>query len=291
MNTIKFLFVSALTVVSSRAFAQSSDQVFMKWKLKPGEVLSYKTALEEIDTANHVNFGMNGMFKSMGIDSANDTKMKEIFKELNSITQPTNFVTTLTEKKKDVIDIVMISKPNKTQAEGNKIGNLSEMQKLMNQFSGGIMLRGSVHEDGTIESFYTKGEQKNMIAIMFELPGKPVKRGDTYALTVNFLNADQNFICDSSYHKNQVTVLKIENKAGEHIVTLQYDIAEYIKGSFSSPMGNGSVKTIMAMDFQGLAEFSVEKGKWISYNGIASLSSSGIMTSETKKRYSLIEDK
>ncbi|WP_295715001.1 hypothetical protein [Mucilaginibacter sp.] len=291
MTKIKFLFLSVFITVSSSAFAQTADHIFLKWKLKPNEVLSYKTVMEEIDTANRVNFGVNGMFKSMGIDSANAGKMQQIFKELNSVMQQTNLVTSLTENRKGIIDIAMVSKPDKSKAQDSKVGDLTEMQKLMKQFSAGVMLRGAIYEDGTIESFYTKGEQKNMIAMLFELPGKPIKQGDTYSLTVNLLTADQSFICDSSYHKNRVKVLKIENRGGEHVVTLQYDVAEYIKGDFNSPMGQSPIKTTMAMSFQGLAEFSVEKGKWISYNGLIDFSSTGIMSSQTKKRYALIEEK
>jgi hypothetical protein len=291
MNVIKILFVSALAIVTSNAFAQSSDRVFLKWKLKPGEVLSYKTIMDDIDTANKANFGVNGIFKTMGIDSANAGKMQEIFKELNSAVGSANLVTTLTEKRKGVIDIALTSRPDKSKQQDIKAGSLSEMQKLMSQFTGGVMLRGSIYEDGTIASFYTKGEQKNMIAMLFELPGKPVKQGDTYALNVNLLTADQSFTCDSAYRKNQVKVLKIETKAGEQIVTLQYHVAEYIEGDFSAPMGNGPVKTIMTMSFQGLGEFSIDKGKWVNYNGLWSFSSSGLMSASSKKRYALVEEK
>ena len=45
----------------------------------------------------------------------------------------------------------------------------------------------------------------------------------------------------------------------------------------------------MKFIYKAQAEFSVDKGKWVSYNGIMSLNASGFMNSVQKKKFALIE--
>src|SRR6185437_5414190 len=213
---------------------------------------------------------MNGFMRTMG-DNADTADFQKVFKQLSKIAVQSNFVTYLKESRNNIIDIEMHLKDPavKTVTDTGKMAKeLSDMIAMEAKMNSGIVLRGAVHEDGTIESFYTKNDQKNLISTFFELPGKFAKLGDKWALNVNFLSMDQSFTCDSSFKKNKVTVIRIDNKDGEHIVTLQYDIEEYVVGNFNSPFNNQPVKTSMKMTHKALAEFSVEKGRWISYNGI-----------------------
>ncbi len=280
MSLVKYLLTLFFCFLSLLVFCQTKDStVFMKWKLKPNEVLSYKTEMQEIDTANHKDFSFEGLFKSMGVDN-NDDHFDEMVKKLNTEIRNANFITHLTEKRKGVINLEFsLIKDKVKDAPTN-----NEFQKAINQMTSGVMLRGSLYEDGTIESFYTKGDQKNLMALMFELPGRPVKTGDTWSLSINFLSMDQNFTCDSSYRKNTVKLVGVENRNGEHIVNLKYDIVEYVRGAFMS------TKTTMKMTYYGIAGFSLEKGRWTIYEGVMSLTSTGIMTSQTAKRISLISE-
>jgi hypothetical protein len=292
MSTIRPLFILVLSIFSLSAFAQNSEEVFMRWKLKPGQVLAYKTSMTAIDTVNQKSLDFGKFFKSMGADSANTTQAQKMLKQFSAALQPSNLITQLTEKRKGIVDIEMISKPNdqKPALQDADEKKMADMQELILKMNSGVMLRGAVYESGPIESFYNKNDQKNIIAMLFELPGKNIKQGDSWSIDTHLLYADQNFKCDSSFKKNKVTAIKIENKNGEHLVTLKYDIAEYIDGDFNVPMSNGPVKTTMYMSFQALAVFSVEKGKWISYEGIVSDNRTGIMSAQNNVKYSLVEE-
>jgi hypothetical protein len=294
MTLIKYLFVSCLLFLSFSSFSQTKNStVFLKWKLKSNEVLSYKTVMEETDTANRMSFSMKGLSKMMGnkSDTTNDADFDKMFKQLNKEVQTTRFETRLTEKRKGIVDIELYAKHDevkqvKSKDTANKGLDMPKM--LMDKMLTGMLLRGSVYEDGTIESFYTKNDQKNLVAMFFELPGKPVKVGDTWPLSVHLIAMDQNFTCDSSYRKNIVTLVGIENKNGEHIANLKYDIVEYVEGSFISPFDNAKVKTIMKMTFQAAAYFSLEKGRWVIFDGVMSLSSTGMISSQSAQKLSLI---
>ncbi|SDF07688.1 hypothetical protein SAMN05216464_112151 [Mucilaginibacter pineti] len=290
MRGIKIILVCVFATICKSAFPQNNNSVLLKWKLKPNEVLSYKTVMEQIDTANQNGFNITGFMKSLGMDSAiNAADAQKILDQLKSITNRSNLITQLSEKSKGLIDVTTTAKADESKSDTNSKSN--EMLQILNKMNGGVMLRGKISENGTIESFYTKADQKNILAMFFELPGRSIKQGDTWSLSVNLLTADQNFKCDSSSKKNVVTALKIENKGGEHLVTLKYDIAEYINGDFISPVSQGPIKTTMRMTFQALAVFSIEKGKWVTYEGLGTMVSSGIMTSNFKTKYSLSEIK
>lgn len=166
--------------------------------------------------------------------------------------------------------------------------------KMMQSMTQGVMLRGSVYETGGIHSFWVKSAQKNLIALFFELPTKPVKVGDKWSLDINLITNDQNFDCDSSYKINEVTLADIKKINGETIAVLKYNIVEYVKGNFNTPSFFGSEggqkETMMKFTHQGIAEFSVDKGRWINYDGIMSLEATGVMTANKKTKFTLIDE-
>jgi len=83
----------------------------------------------------------------------------------------------------------------------------------------------------------------------------------------------------------------IKKNKGETIAVIKYNIVEYVNGTFNSPsfMGGGEEqKTMMKFTHQAIAEFSVDKGRWISYDGIMSLDASGVLTAKKKTKFTLI---
>ena len=146
---------------------------------------------------------------------------------------------------------------------------------------------------GVHQSFWINNNQKNLVSIFFELPTHPVKVGDTWKLDINLIGNDQNFTCDSSYKMNEVTLTDIKNVNGEKIAVIKYDIVEYVKGIFNTPSfmgGDGAQNTMMRFSHQAIAEFSVDKGRWVSYDGIMSGNTTGLMTSSNKTKFALIQE-
>src|SRR5207253_3068024 len=121
----------------------------------------------------------------------------------------------------------------------------------------------------------------NLISVLFELPTKPVAIGDSWPLDINLIANDQNFICDSSYKINKVTLQDIKQVNGETVAVLKYEIVEFVKGNFNTPRffgKEGPRETVMRISHQAVAEFSIDKGRWISHDGIMTLYSTGVMT-------------
>jgi hypothetical protein len=55
-------------------------------------------------------------------------------------------------------------------------------------------------------------------------------------------------------------------------------------------MDNSTQKLSMKMGFNAIANFSIEKGRWVAFDGIMFAFNSGFMESRDTKRFSLVEE-
>ncbi|WP_423149734.1 hypothetical protein [Rubrolithibacter danxiaensis] len=290
MKKLLTIIFGLLTITS---FGQTID---LKWKIGEKEKINYLTVMSDIDTSK-VEMDFGNFFKSFSDSTGKGlSETKDIFKKLNQSMQNIDFVSTLSNKGDGIIDIVMTTRPKEKSKENSKDSKDSkedEMLKMMQSMNQGVMLRGSVYATGGIHSFWVKSNQKNLISTFFELPTKPLKIGDTWKIDINLIANDQNFSCDSSYKINEVTLTDIKKNNGETIAVIKYNIVEYVNGTFNSPSfmgGGGEQKTMMKFTHQAIAEFSVDKGRWISYDGIMSLDATGVMTAKKKTKFTLISE-
>jgi len=286
MSKLLTIILGLLTIST---FGQT---VNLKWKIGENEKLNYLTVMSDIDTSK-VEINFNNLFKALS-DSTGKRLLetKNLFKELNKAMQNMDYISTLTNMGNNVIDIVMTARP-KEKAKQDSNSKQNEISKMMQSINQGVVLRGSVYATGGIHSFWVKANQKNLISTFFELPTKPLKIGDTWKLDISLIANDQNFTCDSSYKINEVTLTDIKKNKGETLAVIKYNIVEYVNGTFNSPsfMGSGGEqKTMMKFTHQAIAEFSVDKGRWISYDGIMSLDATGVMTANKKTKFTLISE-
>jgi hypothetical protein len=280
-------------ILSVTTFGQSNTTVFLKWKIQPNEILTYKTVMEEIDTANFQDLSMDfdGLFNLLN-DSTNSktNDAKKFFSEINKSFNNNGLITNLVLNKKGFIDISMSMKEKSDKLSNDKdtADNVNKFTELMKTVTGNIMLRGAIFDNGSIQSFYVKNDQKNLIAMFFELPNRQIKIGDSWSLDINLVSMDQNFKCDTAFKKNNVTLIDLKKVGNETIAVIKYDILEYVLGDFNNPFAGSNKKTMMKMTYNAIAEFSIEKGRWSSYDGIMSLTASGVMTTNTTKKFALI---
>lgn len=261
----------------NRETISDSDGISLKWKLKPDETIGYKTAMEQVESSD------------FEIDFGNDKNMpkeefKEIFDGLKKEFEKTSFITTMQWNERGNIETKMFTEgfnDKETKPIDPKNFNPASMMK-------GVMLRGEINENGQIESFYLKNAQKNLIALYFELPNKPVKIGDTWSLNVSFLQYDQSFVCKSADRTNNVELIDVLKDKNDTIVVFKYDIYESASGYMKNPMTNEKIESSLSMSFNGIAEFSVSKGRWIKYNGIIETIQKGMMSGSSKQKLALI---
>lgn len=293
---MKYLLLALCVGHSLHTLSQEDKAVDLSWKVAKGEPLVYTTIMSEIDSAS-TDMELESLFKAF--PDSSDTALQEKKEFINRYTQVyknLDYITTLSTEKGDVIDIVMTSVPTvdlKHVVDDSTLladpGFLQALEARNNE----VVLRGSVYPSGEIHSFWVRSNQKNLIALFFQLPTEPVKIGDKWPLTTHLINNDHNFQCDSAYYKNEVSLVDINTVEGVTIATITYDIVEYVQGrvkTISVFQGDfEEVLTKMSFSYQATAEFSIDQGRWITYDGILSLTSSGALTVSKKTRYALLE--
>lgn len=294
MRKILAFVLSCLTLP---AFCQENQPVTLQWKIDKNEKLTYLTSMSEVDTAS-LKLDFEGLFKSSSDSTKKSSNNSEVMlKHLRSMLRDYEYVSTLTNKNDKFIDIVMTGKPKKESEKESKKTDKhapknaeTEVANMLKVMSQGVVLRGSVYPTGEIHSFWLKNEQKNLIVLFFGLPSKPVKIGDTWKADISFIANDQNFQCDSSFKLNEVTLVDIKKQKGEKIAVIKYNIVEYVNGTFYNPFMNNATPSMMHFSYQGMAEFSVDKGHWISYVGIVTLNATGAVNAKAKTKNVLLKE-
>ncbi len=137
----RIFFLSFPLFVSMGLFAQTNDQIFLKWKLRPNEVLTYKTSMNEIiDTSNYIP-----MYTNFG---DKDSVGSKLFEELDKESKKLTLITKLTEQKKDIINIEMTAvKKDSSQDKPNDSNDSikNKMRQAIKSFTEGVQLSGSVN--------------------------------------------------------------------------------------------------------------------------------------------------
>jgi hypothetical protein len=286
MRFIKTFFI---ILIALNVSAQIKQPVRLQWKIAPNETLKYQTLMTDIDTSK-IDFNFGSFINSFS-DSSSNAKFEGSFSKLNKAMMDFNYITKLTNKGNDVIDIVVVMNPKEKKDSASSDSISDAYMKLMEQMNKGILLRGSVNATGGVHSFWMKSNQKNLVALLFQLPDHPVKIGDKWKLEVNLISNDQNFRGDKSEHINEVTLIDLKKVNNETVATLKYNIVEYVAGIFYNPVDNAKnaeVPTMMRLTHQAIATFSVDRGRWINYDAVSTITATGAMTANKKTEYRLI---
>ncbi|KGO92350.1 hypothetical protein [Flavobacterium subsaxonicum] len=292
---LRKLLLFTFLLLACNAIAQSGAFIDLQWRLGKNDSISYKTTMEPFltDTAA-VESPFKGMMKGLAKMSEGQTYrtiLKPNLKNISAID-----IAMCLEADKDTLgskgqdDFTKLfadrDQENATKKEKRKDKKKKEraraepdslvMRNLfrsMASLNKNVVLRGRISKGGEILSTYYKNGQVNLIAVLFELPNKPVKIGEFWKLNVHFIEMDQNFVADSAYSYNKVFIEKIEEVGGKKIAVIKYDITEYVSGDFNNPLGGmmGAVnegKAFMKLSHTATGRFSVTDGRWESYDGV-----------------------
>lgn len=147
-------------------------------------------------------------------------------------------------------------------AEGDSTAALFEkLQGLAESFGEALgmssILRGEIDEAGTIGSFWLPQEQKNLLALYFELPEDSVAVGDTWRLDGAQLLTMRNVRVDEGARTNVVRLVAIEGPPDRPLAVMEYDLHERVEGGFGH----------MTFAYRGQGTFDVVAGTWLGFAG------------------------
>lgn len=277
------VFLSCIALAVSRWILPANIPTYYKlsWKIVEGQPIAYNTAMQVSNSNISVDF--DRIFNSDQSDQS--TEQSSIFEEiLGNIgtIQPTYSIVSILEKNpRDNISVKMILGNVDTSElkSDDWVGQWSSL--FLKGMEGSILLQGEITSEGKIASPIAQ-QQKNLLALFFELPTEPVKVGDAWPidLTCIAVNSAQ-FTIENSDRINQVTLAKIaETPAGKPVAILDYLIIESVKGKQAIPFfTKESVPTSMKCSFIGQGQFLIEQGRWEQFSAEYTVQTTGIMTS------------
>lgn len=270
-----FVVLFVLTVAAS-----AQEAVELRWKLQPGEVLKYQTIMDALDESK-ISFDFSQFLETAEGSTGENTELEKMLSDLNKAFKDISFESALSLKEENVVEVTISGLPSEGEEEADPMRQLME----------GVQLRGSVYADGGVHSFWVKSAQKNLIALLFELPKQPVAVGDSWPLEVNFISNDQNFVCNESKKWGKAELVGLEQENGETVAVIRYDFGEMVKGDFVMPglaEEGGGKPLSMNFTHHAVARFSVDRGRWIIYDGLMTLLAEGMMNSDQKTKLTLL---
>ena len=256
--------------------------ILLRWKLENQETIVYDTELKEVTGDYRDLIEVFESLKEGDIETAD--YLQNEFDNMQTIQKDSIMKTIIQNGDDGILQMTMIVGP------GQRImDDLSIIDDLTGHDSG-VMLRGDVDTAGKIVSFWVKRGQKNLVAMLLELPEKRVNVGDTWSLDINFIENDQTFICSNADKKNTITLIDLKEDGGDTIAVMKYDISELVSGTFPGAtfgLDTDLIEATMIMGFRGLAEFSVNEGRWLRYSGIMYTETQGFQDSTTVRKISM----
>lgn len=267
---VLFFLISFISPILCRA--QVLDSVSLKWKLHPSENLSYLV----ID-----NKTIHSANKTDSTSSSIDVKSL-FYGPKESYSGSDTLLCQMSTKGNGIININWINYNNSIRPTGVDTATAFTWQEST---SGDTVLRGSLFENGNIHSFYST--QSDYLAFYFELPNRKIKVGESWQVDFNVIYFDEGFICDSAYKLNSVTLSDVLVKKEDSIAIINYDLVEYVSGNYHGRMF-GRNKVRMEFRHKATGEFSINKGRWLSYQATQTTETIGLMDPKTVSKVSFV---
>ena len=282
-NHIKIIWrvpLILLIILLSNPVLAESPTVQLKWKI-PVENLHYFTNFSNsVGEDNYIEFNIDKILDDKCFNSEVEDRINKI-----NFPEESNMVTVMEELSNGSIKttaylqnfILPISDNELTMTDEKAREEAKKFEEMMNTMP---QLQGVIDPSGTILSFYLPQRQKNLLALMFELPKEPVKPGETWDINFICLELGPGFNEDFADRVNIVRLTDVrENVQLEKIATLEYLLTEKVSGSMTNPMTKQTIPTNMTCSYIGRHEFNIDRGQWENIKGELRIDSTGFMTS------------
>ena len=281
-----FLVLLSLIICSTPLFVHASEKVSLQWKV-PETGLFYKTDMSQINPEESfikIDFDK--------LDSDKDSS-KTLEKEISKLKLPDNMnMVSILENTVDGNIKTTSYLQNWQMPEGmtgNKDEKNEELEKFTKLMNSQPQLEGVIDSKGEVVSFYLPQSQKNLLALMYELPDHPVQIGDSWHINMYCIHMGGGFLAEKAKRINHVELKDITiDDDGNSVAVIDYTHTEIVSGTMLNPMTQKKVPTEMTCSYIGRHEFYLNKGYWKSINGEMSIQSEGVMESKTKQRMAML---
>ena len=275
----KVLVILPLVMLGAACNTQTSYS--LDWIIDDGDVIAYSTTMEVADPTITINFDdLSALLNGEADEQISDLEF--------ALPASSSLISILELNERGNIAVKMIVHQVETvdQQSDNELGQ--ELNQLMTAMVGTVQLRGELTPEGDIASFYLAQNQRNLLAMFFQLPTTPVQVGDSWQLDMHCIEMDTSFVAHDAQRINRVEFSELsETASGQPIAVLDYVIAETVDGEIQSPFSSEKSPVAMECSFIGRGEFLIEEGRWERFTGEFTARSTGLMESDATQRFAL----
>jgi hypothetical protein len=237
--------------------AQDSQQVLLRWKVQRGKPLGYQIATQVVPPGDN---SLRVDLSSLQQAPLTPQQRKDLL-EFHLPSQSELAVVLSPMPNGDVSAKVVLTKvsiPEKPSA--SKVEQ--QMMDAMRKKVGTVQLRATLTDWGFVNSDLPR-EQRNLLALLFELPSKPVGVGSAWTHSADLVKMGQGWEGKQDA-LNRVELVSLEKEAeGRTVAVIDITLAERQEGHFPDRRNPGQeISASMEMSFVGRGEFLVEEGRW-----------------------------
>jgi len=282
MVLLMFLIISITDVVAAEDTA-----VQLKWKISAESLYYYTNLAQSNGDESYFEFNIDKILDDKCISDEVEDRIEKI-----QFPEASNMVTVMEEASIGKIKTTAYLQNFTLPISENELMDekaQEEAKKFEDMMNTIPQLQGMINTSGTILSFYLPQRQKNLLALMFELPKDPVKPGDTWDINFICLELGVGFTEDSADRVNIVRLTDMKkNVQLQNIATLEYLLTEKVAGSMTNPMTKQTIPTEMTCSYMGRHDFNIDLGRWENIKGEFRINSSGIMNSRVVQNLAMM---
>jgi hypothetical protein len=257
------------------------QRVQLRWKVTEERPLAYEFVTREVSTGK----------RTLRVDLSELKQSKLTAKqrqELFEVHLPTQsaLAAVLTAKPsgdvaaKVLVTRVTLAKPKRPTKADKQFASAAE------RTVGKVQIRATMTDWGFVTTDLDR-EQRNLVALMFELPSKPVAVGETWTHSADLVKMGAGWEGESET-LNRVELVELNQEAeGRTVAIIDFTLAERQEGKLADRRMKKQVPAAMEMTFVGRGEFLVEEGRWRRMAGRMTSRSKGPVQANSEQQFTL----
>ncbi|MCP3097342.1 hypothetical protein LZ198_00490 [Myxococcus sp. K15C18031901] len=281
---LRLLLLAASLLSSPGALAAGGGvdaPVTLRWKVPPASLGYEYTAESVAPEGSSMRVDLSSI-KLRGVPPAKRQQMLEL-------RQPTESAMALVLSPQSsgsvsarlVVTRVQLPKTKPSSKEAR------EVAQRMKAMEGTVQVRATLTASGLVTSDL-KREERNLVALMVELPSRPVSVGDVWTHSADLLDMGKRWNGKGDT-LNRVELVALEREAeGRTVAVIDFTLAERHAGRYEDPSLLKPIPATMEMAYVGRGEFLVEEGRWRRVAGQMSTRTKGVVSVDSAQRFVMV---
>jgi len=279
---VSLFFAGPVAAQSAASAAQAPQRVQLRWKVPQGTPVGYEFIAQQVEPGTDTLRLDISVLKKSQLTPRQRQSVYQL-----QIPSETAMAAVLSAKPSGDLDAkVVLTRMTMPKKKKRPSKEDRELAKALEKNLWTVKVRANMTDWGFVTTDL-KREQRNLVAIMFELPSKPVAVGDVWTHSADLVRMGTGWEGQSE-SINRVELTALERDAQGHTVAvIDFTLAELQEGRFSDVRMPKPIPASMEMSFVGRGEFLVDQGRWKRLAGRMTTRASGPMVTDMEQQLTL----